>query len=462
MGVQLRNRAVSSLLTGIGADDVTLRVLDADADRFPALDLPSDWFVAALVDTSHNTEFIRVTARNANLFTVERGQEGTVARAFSAGDRVELRVTAQAWEGLARNDWHRPLDAAGNVVAPKLLNAASFALKGDWSAFFPVHRAVRVFQNADAAGYVASSNYEARAGRTVVTVVGLSLDAGLVLVEVGHDVKAAPRYGHAATADHATSADRAEQADSAAMFGGRAPSHYALAHHGHSMDDLTDAGAGARMDVASEEQALAGEGNAIMTPGLVKKAIKASPAKAYERFVFRVSQDNWEIPENVKFIIAESFGGGGGGSSGSIHKAQTGGESYVSIEEQKVVRATGGGGGQGRQGGWSSYPRSGIGYGDFCASAPNNVSIVSYGRNDQPWTHGQKYMSDKYGVGGDAHLFNQLQYQGGACGGYARSEFERSSLQSLEIVVGAGGAGADGYGHAGGDGAIILHLFYDQ
>ncbi|WP_243546212.1 glycine-rich domain-containing protein [Pseudodesulfovibrio tunisiensis] len=318
MGVQLRNRAVSSLLTGIGADDVTLRVLDADADRFPALDLPSDWFVAALVDTSHNTEFIRVTARNANLFTVERGQEGTVARAFSAGDRVELRVTAQAWEGLARNDWHRPLDAAGNVVAPKLLNAASFALKGDWSAFFPVHRAVRVFQNADAAGYVASSNYEARAGRTVVSVAGLSLDAGLVLVEVGQDVKAAPRYGHAATADHATSADRAEQADSASTFGGRAPSHYALAHHGHSVDDLTEVVGGkfpsSVLNIASEDAAKTGKGTGLMSAALVRAAIEAQAKGCVPHIEIITASQTWTVPEGVFQIMVEVVGGGGGGN----------------------------------------------------------------------------------------------------------------------------------------------------
>jgi hypothetical protein len=47
-----------------------------------------------LTDSSNNLEIVKVTARAADNFTVVRGQEGTTARSYAAGDLLELRVTA--------------------------------------------------------------------------------------------------------------------------------------------------------------------------------------------------------------------------------------------------------------------------------------------------------------------------------------------------------------------------------
>jgi hypothetical protein len=58
--------------------------------RFPALG-GQDYFYATLVDTSGNLEIVKVTARATDTLTVVRGQDGTTARAYSSGDRLELR-----------------------------------------------------------------------------------------------------------------------------------------------------------------------------------------------------------------------------------------------------------------------------------------------------------------------------------------------------------------------------------
>jgi hypothetical protein len=50
----------------------------------------------SLIDVNGNIEIVRVTARATDSFTIVRAQEGTAARSFSAGDRVELRLTAGA------------------------------------------------------------------------------------------------------------------------------------------------------------------------------------------------------------------------------------------------------------------------------------------------------------------------------------------------------------------------------
>jgi hypothetical protein len=47
-----------------------------------------------LIDTSNNLEIVKVTAVSTDTFTIVRGAESTTERAYSAGDRIELRVTA--------------------------------------------------------------------------------------------------------------------------------------------------------------------------------------------------------------------------------------------------------------------------------------------------------------------------------------------------------------------------------
>jgi hypothetical protein len=50
-----------------------------------------------LVDTSNNLEIVKCTARSTDVLTVVRGQESTTARAYSTGDRIEIRITAQTF-----------------------------------------------------------------------------------------------------------------------------------------------------------------------------------------------------------------------------------------------------------------------------------------------------------------------------------------------------------------------------
>lgn len=98
MGLKLKNLAVSRLAANIGSGDTYITV--ANGDAFPVLDEPGDWFPVALVNDLAQTEFVRVVERNGNSLKVERGQEGSIARAYSAGDVVEMRLTLAALEEL--------------------------------------------------------------------------------------------------------------------------------------------------------------------------------------------------------------------------------------------------------------------------------------------------------------------------------------------------------------------------
>jgi len=97
------NNARALLIAGLGAGDTTLTVAADKADLFPtantgtnSVPASTDWFKLTLQDAT-GVEIVYVRSRTAGsgvMSNVLRGQEGTTARAFSAGSVVGLRVTA--------------------------------------------------------------------------------------------------------------------------------------------------------------------------------------------------------------------------------------------------------------------------------------------------------------------------------------------------------------------------------
>jgi microcystin-dependent protein len=95
MLLQLTNVASALLATSIGTSDTSFAVASGSGSKFPAL-TAGQWFPIVLIDSAGNIETMRATARAGDVITVTRGQEGTAARSFTAGARVELRITALA------------------------------------------------------------------------------------------------------------------------------------------------------------------------------------------------------------------------------------------------------------------------------------------------------------------------------------------------------------------------------
>lgn len=93
MGVKFANNAYGTLNASIASGDTSLTLSSGQGARFPSLGA-GDYFYATLIDTSNNLEIVKCTARASDVLTITRGQEGTTARAYTVGDRVELRVTA--------------------------------------------------------------------------------------------------------------------------------------------------------------------------------------------------------------------------------------------------------------------------------------------------------------------------------------------------------------------------------
>jgi hypothetical protein len=137
MGIKFTNNAEGALASGITAGATTLTLGSGEGDLFPAVS-GSDFFYATIIDVSGNREIIKCTSRTAasNVFTtIVRAQDNTAARAFSAGDKVQLRVTAAVltqWEAdmaLAHNQ-NTDVGTSSNIfqlgtVGPNIKNNSS-------------------------------------------------------------------------------------------------------------------------------------------------------------------------------------------------------------------------------------------------------------------------------------------------------------------------------------------------
>lgn len=99
MSYLAKNNAYGLLASGVSSGAVSLSLQAGQGDRFPVIASPDYTFVT-LEDSAGFREVVKVTARAAasDVMTIERAQEGTAARAWNAGDVVELRMVASLVE----------------------------------------------------------------------------------------------------------------------------------------------------------------------------------------------------------------------------------------------------------------------------------------------------------------------------------------------------------------------------
>ena len=103
MGVKVTNNAFGTLSAGISSSATTITLDSGQGAKFPTLST-DDFFFATIIDTSNNLEIVKITARYTDSLTAVRAQDNTSARAFSIGDRIELRPTAALFESLSTPD----------------------------------------------------------------------------------------------------------------------------------------------------------------------------------------------------------------------------------------------------------------------------------------------------------------------------------------------------------------------
>lgn len=93
MKIKFSNNASTTLFSAVTVNDTQIVVSPGGGSLFPEL-TGDNFFMITVVDTQGNLEIMGVTSRNADIFTVNRAQENTLARAFPEGSIVELRLTA--------------------------------------------------------------------------------------------------------------------------------------------------------------------------------------------------------------------------------------------------------------------------------------------------------------------------------------------------------------------------------
>ena len=94
------NNAVSLLMAPLSSTSTTLTVMLGHGAKFPTPIASNEFFAITLEDQAAQThEIIHVTQRTGDTFTIQRGQENTIARSWSASlgsdTLVDHRITAE-------------------------------------------------------------------------------------------------------------------------------------------------------------------------------------------------------------------------------------------------------------------------------------------------------------------------------------------------------------------------------
>jgi hypothetical protein len=126
MGIKLTNNAFGTLAAGINSSATSITLTTGQGARFPTLSA-GDYFYATLVDTSNNLEIVKCTARSTDVLTVVRAQEGTTARSYSTGDRIEIRITAATFVDAVNpilNLGYTPVNKAGDIASKPIRHSS--------------------------------------------------------------------------------------------------------------------------------------------------------------------------------------------------------------------------------------------------------------------------------------------------------------------------------------------------
>jgi microcystin-dependent protein len=120
MALKITNNATGLLASNINSSVTSLSLASSAGSLFPSLGT-GEWCPIVVVDGAGNREIMRCTARSGDVLTVVRGQEGTSARSFNAGARVDARLTAAALAEFAiADDVNDALALKANLNSPAL------------------------------------------------------------------------------------------------------------------------------------------------------------------------------------------------------------------------------------------------------------------------------------------------------------------------------------------------------
>lgn len=121
------NNAESALASAISATDTSLIVSAGTGAEFPDAVDGVSYFKLTIIDaaTGAQTEIVNVTAKAGDIFTIERAQEGTLARAWSANDFVANMMTADTLNVIA--DYTKQAGESASQAGEYADNASEYA-----------------------------------------------------------------------------------------------------------------------------------------------------------------------------------------------------------------------------------------------------------------------------------------------------------------------------------------------
>jgi hypothetical protein len=112
------NNASTTLASSILVGATSLTVVAGQGALFPTL-AGSAYFYCTLSNAAGTTiEIVKVTARSTDTFTIVRAQDNTSASAFTAGDKVELRLTAVDLQNFPQLDSTNTFASAQTFTSP--------------------------------------------------------------------------------------------------------------------------------------------------------------------------------------------------------------------------------------------------------------------------------------------------------------------------------------------------------
>ena len=120
MSQLFKNNATSRLTTALGAADLSFTVATGEGADFPST-TPTDanHFLVTLENAAGDKEIVKIIGRSADVFTIDpagRNWESSGAKAFSAGDLVELRLTSGFIDALKAGSIVYVIDGGGATI----------------------------------------------------------------------------------------------------------------------------------------------------------------------------------------------------------------------------------------------------------------------------------------------------------------------------------------------------------
>lgn len=120
MNTLYANNVVGTLSIAVGPIDTILELTPGHGVGFPTIGA-EEWFYITVIDSATgDNEICRVTARDGDSLTVERGVDSTIARSWEVGTVIEMRLVAEMLRELrdSINADDYLLRAGGTVFGP--------------------------------------------------------------------------------------------------------------------------------------------------------------------------------------------------------------------------------------------------------------------------------------------------------------------------------------------------------